>query len=134
VFLVNFWCNYTYDFYSDLDEKSSKHILDALHEFLSSLNFTGMMPGGGPNNPNPDFSSYLFLFLNLEDQEVPEMPRFFTTYRDLSWYNSTEGEEFREIYSQKLDEFNKDLDYPNPKELIKEKNILMSKSSFIDYE
>jgi hypothetical protein len=84
LFFANYIINYindspNIDLYSDLDPSNSKHILDALHNLLNDLNLKGLVSskyasfGKGDGGPDPDFSPYMYLFLELDDNE----PRLF---------------------------------------------------------
>lgn len=124
------------DFYEDtnlfskLDPSNSKHILDALHDILKNLNLKDLNvnifgKGGGPD-PDPDFFPYMCLFLDTEKEPVFIGER--VGHNDISLDPSELN------YKSKIvDDHNKNLVYPLGKDMIAEKNKLISINIFLDY-
>jgi hypothetical protein len=131
------------DFYSDLDSNSGK-LLKSLHELLNNLDLSKYKLGNGGGGPNgPDWHSLYYhnvddidekplsnkmykSFFHRHILDIGENPR---TYSDKTFnYNSAENNDI----SSKIDLHNNLLEYPRPKKLIYEKNILLNRNVNIE--
>lgn len=138
--LFSFFINYIYsentDLYSNMDPKESKEILGKLHELLKEMDLSSFkfdfFKGNGPN-PDPDFSKYLGLFLDI-DEEPKEEWGMIGYSNDMSSYGAKNlYSETAKIISQKIDDYNSKLDYPGQNESLTEKNKIIGLNRFIDY-
>jgi hypothetical protein len=128
IFLINY-----IDLYSDLNPSNSKHILDALHHLLKELNIHNLFsPGGGGDGSGPyffpldtdnekDFSSLVI--------KTNERSLIITHYneRNVSLYSDEV-----KVLSKRIDEYNKKLNYPEGKEMIKKKDKFLKRNIFLD--
>jgi hypothetical protein len=109
-----------------MDPEGSKYILDKLHEFLQELDLSSfnLQPN---SNPDPDFLNYLALFLNQEQ------PRDIYEYQKICWPPEFSSSEYTNTIIKNIDNYNSQLYYPSKFELIKEKDVMLSKNSNINY-
>lgn len=128
IFLVNY-----VDQYSDLNPSNSEHILGVLHDLLKELNIHNIFSGGGGGNSSGPYFFPLdsneeedFSFLVIKLNELSGVKSF--KYTDSS-INSNEVPNI----IKKVDDYNKNLVYPKGKEMIEEKNKMISFNNFIQH-
>ena len=134
-----------FELYSNLNPENSGEILKVLHQLLQESNLkylnSGGPGGGGWNNWNPIFTSYKGLFIESdEDPNLNSWKRFEFSRNDERFEELKNQTEKYITFHSKLeknvkivDDFNKSLDYPKKNEMINEKNDLIKRHAFLDY-
>lgn len=117
-----------FEFYSNLTPENSKEILNAIDKIVKDINLEQFGGGNGGPDWNPDLKLYIAKGLFLDGGESP----------DTEYINQDKNEleakcKQLEANSKEIDDFNKTLIYLKGNEMIKEKNILLSFSSKLDY-
>jgi hypothetical protein len=150
VFLFHYMISDSFDFYSNLDPSNSKHILDSLHELLKNLDIKKYCnwPNGGGDH-EPDITPYLYHIVDQlkwpnrggdpEPEFIPYMDHILDTKTGIKSKFMQEGTSipFDKVWLEEkcilIDQHNEKLVRPIGKELIVEKNKIISYNSFIDY-